>query len=300
MSRLLLKAGVLLALAASPLHVPEALAREFECSVQVNYRQLEGSGFEFLNGLKVLVEDYMNKNNWTEDRFELHELIRCSMQIIFLDAYTQTRFRAQIVLTSRRPIYGTTATTTVLQVNDNQWEFSFAQGTPLVFETERYNELTSVLDYYAYLMLGYDYDTFSELGGEQHFQKARRIQQAAATANGAGWSGLDLESRVRIVDQMTGPRFKPLREAYFKYHFFGLDHFTKNVVEARQAILEVLVTMQELYNDLSRQYVFDIFFSTKYQELASAFEQSDESSQAYSLLADVDPSHLTTYDQLVQ
>ncbi len=300
MMRLYCKAGVLLFLLAGPGTFPEALAREFQCTVRVNYRQLEGSGFEFLNDLAGLVEDYMNKNNWTDDRFELMELIECSMQIVFLESYTQTTFRAQLVLTSTRPIYGTTAKTTVLQINDNEWEFSFAQGTPLVFETERYNALTSMLDYYAYIMLGYDYDTFSELGGEEHFQKARRIMQTATTANGAGWSSLDLTSRPRLVDQMTGPRFKPLREAYFKYHFFGLDHFTRNTDAARDAILEVLATMQDLYNDLSRQYTFDIFFSTKYQELVSAFEQSDASAQAYNLLAEVDPSHLSTYDRLVQ
>ena len=295
-----LKAGHLLWMLVGVLLAPHASAREFQCTVTVNYRQLEGSGFEFLNDLVELTEDYINKNNWTNDRYELHELINCSMQIIFLDAYTQTTFRAQLVITSTRPIYGTTAKTTIFQVNDNQWEFAFAQGTPLVFETERYNHLTSVLDYYVYLMLGYDYDTFSELGGEPHFQKAKRIQQLAVTANGAGWNGLDPDSRTRIVDQMTDPRFEDFREAYFTYHYYGLDHFTRNVDDARSSVLGVLETMSRLYDELARQYVFDIFFSTKYQEITSVFEESPISSQAYSVLADVDPSHLTTYDQLVQ
>ncbi len=298
MARSFLKIALLVLLAG--LARPDAAAREFQCTVQVNYRQLEGSGFEFLNDLDEFVENYMNKNNWTNDRFELEELIECSMTIAFLEAFTQTSFRAQLVLTSTRPIYGTTAKTTVLQISDNLWEFSFAQGTPLIFEIERYDALTSVLDYYAYLMLGYDYDTFSELGGEEYFQKARRIMQLATAANGAGWSTMNLDSRTHLVDQMTGPRFKPLREAYFEYHFFGLDHFTRDADAARKAVLAVLATMQELYDDLSRQYVFDIFFSTKYQELTSVFEQSDQSSQAYALLASVDPAHLTTYDQLVQ
>jgi len=278
----------------------EAHAREFLCTVQINYRQLEGSGFDFLNDLADLVQDYINENRWTDDRFSPEERIECSIQIILHEAFTQTTFRAQLILSSRRPIYGTMAKTTLLQISDERWEFAFAQGTPLVFETERYNALTSVLDYYVYIMLGYDYDTFSELGGEEHFQKARRIQQIASTANGAGWSGLDSDSRTRLADQMTDPRFRALREAYFEYHFYGLDHFTKEPDEARQAIIGVLTTMRDLYNDLARQYVFDIFFSTKYQELALAFERSDASSRAYALLAEVDPSHLSTYDSLVQ
>ena len=261
--RSLLKSGIVFLLLAGLIQPPHASAREFLCTVGVNYRQLEGSGFDFLNDLSELIRDYINENSWTNDRFAPEERIECSIQIFFLDAFTQTTFRAQLVITSKRPIYGTMAKTTILQVSDDRWEFAFAQGTPLVFETERYNALTSVIDYYMYVILGYDYDTFDELGGEEHFQKARRIMQAAIVANGAGWDGLDRDSRTQLVDQMTDPRFRPFREAYFNYHFYGLDHFTEEVDEARQAMIEVLLTMRDLYNDLSRQYVFDIFFLNK-------------------------------------
>ncbi|MDE2731644.1 MAG: DUF4835 family protein [Bacteroidota bacterium] len=282
------------------LAVPQTQAREFLCTAAINYRQLEGSGFEFLDELKDLVEDYMNNNSWTDDRFETYELIACSIQIVFVESFTMTSFQAQLILTSSRPIYGTTARSTLLQISDNQWQFDFAQGTPLIFETERFDQLTSVLDYYAYLMLGYDYDTFSELGGEVHFQKAKRIQQLATTANAIGWSTLESDGRARIIDQMTAPQYKPLREAYFRYHFEGLDHFTRDASAARQAVLDVLTTMQELYQELSSQYVFDIFFSTKFHELVGLFEESDVSSAAYDLLVDVDPSHLTSYNALIE
>lgn len=278
----------------------EAGAREFLCSVSVNYRQLQGSNFGHLDDLKEQVEDYMNKNNWTTDSFQQEEWIECSMQIVFLEDRTQTSFRAQLIVTSTRPIYGTTAKTTVLQINDESWEFTYARGTPLVFETERFDALTSVLDFYAYIMLGYDYDTFSELGGEAHFQKAKRIQQLADSRNAPGWSTLSRDPRGELADQLTGPRFRPLRHAYFQYHFSGLDHFTQDPESAREAVLGVLGTLQELYQELARQYVFDIFFSTKYTELAAVFEESDQSSQAFSLLAEVDPAHLTKYNELIQ
>ena len=280
--------------------VSQTIAREFQCVAQINYRQLEGSGFGFLDELKDLVEDYMNNNNWTDDRFESEELIECSIQIVFLENFTMTSFRARLVLASKRPIYGTTAKTTVLQISDDNWEFSYSQGTPLIFEVERFDALTSVLDYYAYLMLAYDYDSFSEMGGEAHMQQAKRIQQLATAANAAGWSTLEREGRFRIVDQMTDARFKPLREAYFKYHFGGLDHFTQDTEAARGVVLEVLSTLHELYEDLSRQYVFEIFFSTKYEELVGLFEQSEESGAAYDVLSKVDPGHLTSYNDLVQ
>ena len=280
---------------------PLASAREFLCQVQINRRQLEGSGFEFLDELKDLVEEYMNNNSWTEDRFEPEERIECSMQIIFVNNLTLTSFQAQLILTSSRPIYGTTARTTLLQISDNEWQFNFAQGTPLIFETERFDPLSSLLDYYAYIMLGYDYDSFSKLGGEAHFQKAKRIQQLGTASNAIGWNTLENDGRTRIVDQMTAPQFKRLREeVYFEYHFLGLDHFTKDMNAAREVVLDVLTVMRDLYQDLSRQYVFDIFFTTKYREMVSVFEESNLSGDAYSLLVDVDPSHLTTYNELVQ
>lgn len=280
--------------------VSASLAREFQCTASVNYRQLEGSGFSFLDELQEEIEDYINNNNWTEDQFELHELIECSIQVVIQQNFTLTSFRAQLILNSTRPIYGTMAKTPMLQINDEAWDFSYSQGTPLVFEVERFNDLTSVLDYYAYLMLGYDYDSFSEYGGEQHFQKAKRIQQLAVATNAMGWSTIDVDGRARIVDQMTSPRMRPLREVYYQYHIEALDLFTVDPESSRVKVLEILETMSDLYEDQSRQYVFDIFFSTKSNELVGIFEDSEQSGQVYDVLSDVDPSRLSNYNALIE
>lgn len=280
--------------------VSAPIAREFQCTAQVNYRQLEGSGFSFLDELEGEIEDYMNNNNWTEDQFEVHELIECSIQVVIQQNFTLTSFRAQLILNSTRPIYGTMAKTPMLQISDEAWDFNYSQGTPLVFEVERFDGLTSVLDYYAYLMLGYDYDSFSEYGGEQHFQKAKRIQQLAVATNAVGWSTIDVDGRARIVDQMTSPRMRPLRQVYYQYHMEALDLFTLDMEVARAKVLEVLQTMSDLYDDQSRQYVFDIFFSTKSKELVGMFQDAEERGQVYDLLSDVDPSRLSNYNVLIE
>ncbi len=280
--------------------VSVATAREFRCTAQINYRQLEGSNFTFLDDLKEEIEDYFNNNNWTEDRFEPHELIECSLQVIFQESITLTSFRAQLILNSTRPIYGTMAKTPLLQINDSEWNFSYSQGTPLIFEIERFDALTTVLDYYAYLMLGYDYDSFSEFGGEEHFQTAKRIQQLGVSSNAAGWSTINVSGRSSIVDQMTSPRMRPLRQVYFQYHIEALDLFTTDQDAARLKVLEILQTMYELYEDQSRQYVFDIFFGTKNLEIVGIFKDSQQRSRAYDLLSDADPSRLSTYDALIE
>ena len=282
------------------LAAPRVHAQELDCTVEVDIQQLSGTGFTFLNDLRLEIQRYMNQHTWTEHRFEKEERIQCSMQLIFEEALTLTSFRARLIVTSVRPIYGTTQNTRVFQVQDGQWQFEYAQGQPLVFEIERYEALTSVLDFYAYMMIGYDFDTFSELGGAPYFQKARRIAELAQVQNATGWNQIgDDRNRSALITQVLDPRLVPLRKAYFTYHYGGLDHFVTDTQAARQAVLGVLESLQTLYEDVSRQYVIDIFFGTKYEELSALFKESPLSSQAYGLLSQVDPSHLSTYNQLV-
>lgn len=274
-------------------------AQEFDCQVDVDYRQLSGSEYTFLGDLEEQVEDYMNERSWTDDRFLRHERIDCRMQIVIEEAPSLTDFRARLIIATRRPIYGTTQYSTVMQVNDGPWQFSYTQGSSLTQTPERYDPLTSVLDFYAYVMLGYDYDTFSELGGTPHFERARRIAQMARSSQAPGWeaSGND-QGRGALISQLLDPRFRPLRTALFNYHFGGLDHFVQDAVSARATILEVLRDLQEMDTNVSRRHILDLFFASKSTELASIFQGSNQRTEAYALLTSMDSS--SEYDRLTQ
>lgn len=275
-------------------------AQEFNCQVTVNYQQLSGSEFTFLSDLEEQIEAYMNERSFTQDRFIDVERIDCIMQIIFEEAVTLTSFQARMVLSTSRPIYGVPQTSTILQISDQGWQFNFTQGTPLVFDLERFDPLTSVFDFYAFLMLGYDYDTFDEYGGTIYFERARRIAELAESQGAAGWTDLGGErGRADLVDQVLDPRFKPLRKAYFDYHFGGLDLFVAETEEARRNTLAAIESLEDLYDEVSRSYVLDIFFSTKADELAAIFDDSPLSSEAYDLLSRLDPSNLPKYSKLV-
>lgn len=275
-------------------------AQEFNCQITVNYQQLSGSEFTFLSDLEEQIEAYMNERSFTEDRYIDVERIDCIMQIIFEEAVTLTSFQARVVLSTSRPIYGVPQTSTILQVSDQGWQFNFTQGTPLVFDLERFDPLTSVLDFYAFLMLGYDYDTFDEYGGTVYFERARRIAELAESQGAVGWTDLGGErGRADLVDQVLDPRFKPLRKAYFDYHFGGLDQFVAETELARRNTLSAIESLEDLYDEVSRSYVLDIFFSTKADELAAIFDDSPLSSEAYDLLSRLDPSNLPKYSKLV-
>lgn len=297
--RLVLSFALLLigvGLLASP-----AAAQEFNCSVTVNYSTLSGNDFSYLQELEQRIEEYFNHQRWTEDRFEEYERIDCTVQITFEEAITLTSFKARLIIASRRPIYGATQFSTVVQFNDPEWQFNYVQGGPIIFDLERYDALTSVLDFYAYVMLGYDYDTFSELGGTRYFERARRIAELAQAQSAPGWSQIGSDrGRANLISQILDPRYRPLRKAYFDYHFQGLDHFVSKTEAARASVMSVLEVLATLNEEVSRQFVFDLFFSAKYQELTALFKDAPQRSQAYAVLSQLDPAHMTEYNQLLQ
>ncbi|MEM6647372.1 MAG: DUF4835 family protein [Bacteroidota bacterium] len=280
--------------------VAQAQEQALFCNVNVNYQSLTGTDYTYLNDLEFSIREYLNQGDWTEDQFGEDEGIDCDIQVVMTEAVTLTQFRARIIVSARRPIYGSAALTRTFQISDDAWTFDYAQNTPLIRQPEQYHPLTSVLDYYAYLILGYDYDSFSEFGGTPYFDEARRIAERAQAINAPGWSALGSgRNRSELIQQILEPQYQPIRRAYYAYHYEGLDHFIAKPREARQAILTALEELQEMLLQTQREYVMDIFLTAKNEELAAIFTDSQFSSQAYAILADMDPSNISTYDRIV-
>jgi len=288
-------------LLAGPSVGPSAAAQELACRVQLDRSQLSGSQYSFLDDLERKIEEYMNDQNWTEDQFLPHERIACSMQIVILEAVSVTEFQARLIVTTRRPIHGTSQSTVVVRLNDPEWKFEYGRGSSLTHDLQQYNSLTSVLDFYAYVILGYDYDTFSKLGGTPHFETARRVADEARSSNDPGWSSVSTQrNRRQLISDLLAQRNRPIREAYYQYHLDGLDRFVKEPEGARKNVLGVLESLQTLGQGVSSSYPLDLFFSAKYQEITAIFSDGDLSNRAYNLLTQIDPSHSTEYNTLVQ
>lgn len=282
--------------------VPQpSVGQELSCRVQLDRSQLSGSEFSFLDDLERRIREYMNSQTWTDDEFLPHERIVCSLQIVILESVSLSEFRARLIVTSRRPIHGTSQSTVVTRINDSEWQFEYGRGSSLNFDVQQYDPLTSVLDFYAYVLLGYDYDTFSERGGTEHFETARRIANLAEGSGDPGWSAVSSQrNRRQLISDLLSQRHQPLREVYYQYHLNGLDRFVKDPPAARETVMEVVETLQTLDRNLSNSYPLDLFFSTKYQELTAIFSEGDLGSQAYNLLTQIDPSHSSEYNRLVE
>lgn len=278
-----------------------AVGQELDCRVQIDRSQLSGSDFSFLDDLQQQIQEYLNARSWTDDQFRSHERISCSLQIIMLRSISLSEFRSRLIVTSRRPVYGTSQSTVVVRISDSEWRFEYGRGSSLTFDLDRYNSLTSVLDFYAYLILGFDYDTFSPLGGTPYFEKARTVADQAEGVGDPGWSSVGTQqNRAQLISNLLSQRHTPLRQASYKYHRKGLDRFVSETEAARKTVIEVLRTLEKLNRQLSRSYALDLFFSTKYEELTALFSNSNVSSQAHGLLMNIDPSHSTEYSKLVE
>jgi len=279
------------------------VAQELNCSVSVNRSTLQGDEYVFLDELQEDVTRYLNNRSWTEDVWLDRERIDCTVQIVFTSAEGLTSFQGEIIVQASRPIYGTAQRTTLFLISDDSWAFNYTRGQSLVFDPERYDSFTSVLDFYTFLILGYDYDSFSELGGTPYFDQARRIAERARSNSGSvGWGnefGAE-RSRFELARELLDPAFGALRRAHFQYHYGVLDQFLLDPETAWERATEVLTDLNELYLQLNqRRYATDVFFTAKYQEIASLFADAPQRSDAYALLSEMDPAHLSTYDALI-
>ncbi|MEX1260564.1 MAG: DUF4835 family protein [Balneolaceae bacterium] len=279
-----------------------SFAQEFNCEVSVNSRQISGTSFEYIDELEDDLEAYINRNRWTEDQFEDHERIRCQVQIVLTDADDQYNFTSEVFFSVRRPIYNTNQESSAIVLSDSNWLFSYPRNKNLVFDELQFDNLTSFIDFYMYVILGYDYDTFSELGGSEYYNEAQTIFELGRNSGQAGW-GRSIgaqRNRFGLIRDLTNPGYEGLREAFYRYHRHGLDLFTMNNEESITGVVEAMELIRDTKRITNNNYLFDIFFDTKYQEIVALLRTADVQTrlEAYNLLRDIDPAHSSSYERL--
>ena len=302
----MLRLAVLLAVAFAAVLVAgrPADAQELNCSVTLNRQQVTGPEYAFLDDLQPELDRYLNARAWTDHVYDPRERIECSVQIVLTQAVSLSQFAAQVAVQASRPIYGTPQRSRTLFLSDNAWTFSYTRGRALVYDPNRFDSLTSLLDFYAHIILGMDYDTFAPLGGTPYFQTARQIAELGRNdAAAIGWGRDPTEDRSRyvLVQELLDPVYEPVRLAHFRYHFTVLDRFLVDQQAAWTEAVELFRDLDALTRQLNqRRYVTDLFFGARYQEIADLMMEAPQRNEAYGLLAATDPSHLSTYDVLVR
>lgn len=284
-----------------------ASAQELNCTVTINSDQLfaqQKTDFSYVNQLKGIISEFMNTRRWSNDQYTASERINCSMNINLIKSLTQGAFEATAQIVVTRPVYGTSYETTTFSYVDRAFNFVYLPTTPVYFRDNQFSDdLTSLLAFYANVILAVDYDTFSKRGGSPFVQRAYTITNLAqqGSANGAWQTGGDRRNRYWLVENLQNQQLIPFRDGMYTYHRLGLDVFAANPVQVRKQTLDLLTTIRTIGLQLPNSVLINSFFDAKSQELFNIlFEGTPaERKRAFDLLSYLDPAKTEMYRKLV-
>ena len=299
----ILKYCIVLFLTANPLRM---VAQELNCNVQVSSQMIQGSNREVFDNMQRDLYEFMNNTVWTNNLFSYSERIDCNILINLSEQLSADEFRGTIQIQLRRPVFNTTYNSTILNFVDNSFQFRYVERQTLEFDpnTHRSN-LLSILAYYTYIILGFDYDTFSPLGGTEFFQIAEQIVTNAQNAPEPGWKPFDgsrNRNRYWLVKNILNKEYENVRLFNYEYYMRGLDIMEARVGEARANIAESLKLLQEVYRRRPDPYLyfFQLVMDSKSDELVNIFSPAfpEEKSRVMLILNEIDPANRSKYETM--
>lgn len=277
-------------------------AQELNARVQILSPQIQNTNKRVLDVLEVAIRDFLNTRRWSADNFQPQERIDCNFVINIIEWDGGANFKAEAQIQSSRPVYGTTFTSTIFNYSDKEFGFNYTEGQALDFSDQNYiGNLSSLLAYYAYIIVGLDYDTFSKYGGSPMYAKAQTIVNNAQNAPFPGWKAFEsLRNRYWLAENLTNKAYNPIREVLYNYHRLGLDLMYDNQSKGRKEILASLPQLQKIDKQKQGSMLNQIFFTSKADELVNLLAQAEPKDRmnAYNILSALDPANVTKYDVL--
>lgn len=279
-------------------------AQELNCNVQINSSQIQGSDKSVFDAMQKSIFEFMNSRVWTNNVYKNSERIECTVMINITQQVSNNSFKATIQIQSRRPVYNTSYYTTTLNHIDKELEFVFNEFDPLDYSESNFiDNLTSVLAFYANIIIALDYDSFSLKGGTRYFQKAQTIVSNAQGAKEPGWKAFEGErNRYWFVTNMLHKNYENLRECFYKYHRLGFDVMAKNVESGRAVVLTSLRLLEQVYDRKPGNFQLQMFFNAKSNEIVDLFVESltKEKTAITNLLNKIDATNLSKYDKIIK
>jgi len=282
-------------------------AQELKCNIQVNSSKIQGTNRTAFETLQTALYEFMNNTTWTDHVYATEERIECNIQINITDQIGSDQYKGTIQVQSRRPIYGSSYSTVMLNFLDNDLDFKYIEFDKLEFNLNSFeSNLTSVLAYYAYVIIGLDYDSFGFKGGSDNFLKAEKIVNNSQNAQEKGWKAYEgsRKNRYWLIENLLNEKYAPVRDVIYRYHRQGLDRMAEKTVEGRAEIAESLVSIQKVYREKPDPYLFllQVFFDAKADEVVNIFSDSfqSEKTRVYNILVEVDPTRVDTYKKIQQ
>lgn len=281
-------------------------AQELNAHVTINSSKIPGTNKQVFTTLEGALTEFINNHKWTELTYAVNEKIDCNFQIIIQD-YTDDRIKSTIQVSASRPIYGSSYTSSLINFMDKEFYFNYVEFDPIEVSDNQYeSNLSAVIAYYAYVIIGLDLDSYSKYQGTPAFQIAEQICNTMQSGSGetAGWKAFDNDkNRYALISNLMDERFKPMREFYYSYHRLGLDIMQKNPTNGRGIIAKGLPILLSTQKDAPSGIWLQTFVETKADEIVNIFAKKgtqSEKDEAYDIMMSLDPTHVNIYDKIKQ
>jgi hypothetical protein len=279
--------------------------QEMNCRIQVVSQSIQSSNKHIFESMQKDLYEFINNKKWTENVFSNDERIECNILINLTEQISSDEYKGTMQIQSNRPVFNSNFNSVLFNYKDNEIQFNYVEFQPMEFnENSSLSNLTSLLAYYTYIIIGLDYDSFSPEGGTPYFQKAEKIVTNAQNLTQKGWKSFEgQKNRYWLIENIMNSKYGPVREFYYKYHRLGLDVMSEKPADGRAEIAEDLKLLQKVYREKPSQFMnfLQIVFDAKADEFVNVFSESfpDEKARVNALLKEIDPANSTKYQKII-
>lgn len=283
-----------------------AFSQEFFANVQINHSQLGGSNTQTYRTLEKSLREFINNTSWTGKKLQNFEKIKCSFAVILNGKEGSNKYNASLVVQAVRPVYGSSYETTLVNINDTNFSFEYNENENLIFNERQFSgkNLTDVISFYIYTILGYDGDSFAKMGGQEWFNKAHKISQNSQNQRYSGWNVNEgMKTRGQLIDNILKQENTTLRNVFYTYHRNGLDQlFEQNQTQIKKNICDTLLQLKNYENNFQLNYPFNVFIDAKKEEIYNIFSNGSNGgsniSELKNLLTTIAPKDLEKWNKL--
>lgn len=280
-------------------------AQELNAKVVINHNQIQGTETAVFESLQQKLEQLLNERKWTELQFQKNERIACNFNITVskYDASTNL-FTCKALIQANRPVYNASYTTTLYNNTDNDFNFEFSQFDELEFREDMIdNQLTALVAYYAYLIIGLNLDSFAPMGGEDVLQRCMNVVNSAQTFNFTGWKSFDdSRNRFAIINDYLDGSMEPFRQLQYDYYRKGLDEMVSNAELGRKAITDALENdLKKSHENRPLSLLPQIWTDFKRDELAQIYQgkgTQKEKETVYDILFSINASQNNAWEKI--
>lgn len=280
------------------------MAQDFQCQISINSSKISGSNRNRYNAMQQELYKFVNDRKWCQYHLKTNERLECAIMIT-LDAVSGDEFTGTMTIQLQRPIYGTSYKSTVLNFQDKNVKFTYAEGDPLEYsDNTNLSQFTSLIAFYLNLFLAVDFDTFSMNGGAPYYTKCQNIVNFNQTSKEPGWKVYESgqNNRYWIVENMTNSNYGKMHEFLYRYHRLGLDIMAESPDAGRAVIAESLRLLQDVYKQKSNIYMVQMLVHAKSDEIVNIFKQGtpSEKTQVLNIMKQIDAANQSKYNAINQ